>query len=251
VIYFDHNATSPLSRVARDAWISATERFPANPSSPHRLGSRAEAALDDARRTVAGQLGCSEFDIVWTSGATEANNAVFHHAAMSMEGEAWVSAIEHPSVLAAAQRWFPGKVRLLGVAPEGVIDLHQLADQLKSSRPSLVSAMAANNETGVQQPWREVLALCRQYDVPFACDAAQWIGKVASAGLGRMRLRCRLRAQVWRPTRRRIPQSPGFLPPALGGRPAGRRSTRGDGEPSWHVGHGGGLVGARVSDVAR
>jgi cysteine desulfurase len=170
--------------VARDAWNSATERFPANPSSPHRLGARAETALTAARQTVAAHLGCSAFDIVWTSGATEANNALFHHAAKTLKGELWISAIEHPSVLAAAQRWFPANLRRLEVTSDGVIDLDSLADQLKCARPAMISVMAANNEIGVLQPWREALGLCRDHGIPFACDAAQWVGKEPSLGLG-------------------------------------------------------------------
>jgi cysteine desulfurase len=184
VIYFDHNATSALSKTARDAWVSATEKYVANASSPHRLGARAEVALSTARQTTAGFLGCSEFDLVWTSGATEGNNAIFHHAAQNSEGEAWISAIEHPSAIAAAQRWFGKRLRFLNVTSDGVVDLDFLKDQLKQTRPVIVSIMAANNETGVLQPWKEALALCREFGVPFACDAAQWIGKEPSSRLG-------------------------------------------------------------------
>src|ERR1041384_180065 len=184
VLYFDHNATSPLSPTAREAWLAATEKHIGNPSSPHRLGSRAEVGLSTARQSAAAFLGCSEFDLVWTSGATEANNAVFFHASRAGEGEAWISAIEHPSVIAAARHWFGDKVRTLKVTPDGVIDLDFLRDQLKKTRPIIVAVMAANNETGVLQPWRETLEICREFEVPFACDAAQWIGKMPSAGLG-------------------------------------------------------------------
>lgn len=141
-------------------------------------------ALTDARRTIAGYLGCTEFDLVWTSGASEANNAVFFHAARTYSGEVWISAIEHPSAVAAAERWFPGKVRLLKVTSSGVVDLNHLAAELSRSRPALVGIMSANNETGVLQPWREALELCRNLEIPFACDAAQWVGKVESKGLG-------------------------------------------------------------------
>lgn len=182
--YFDHNATSPLSATARAAWLEAVERYPANPSSPHRLGGRAESALNDARHAVAGWLGCSAFDLVWTSGATEATNALFHHVAQTSAGEVWVSAIEHPCVLAAARRWTPDRLRTIPVDRDGVVNLDWLAGQLRHRRPALVALMAANNETGVLQPWREALNLCRQHETAFACDAAQWIGKRPAAGLG-------------------------------------------------------------------
>jgi len=184
VRYFDHNATSPMSAPARAAWLDAVERFPANPSSPHRLGARADAALTEARHTAAGWLRCSPFDLVWTGGATEANNAVFHHLAQASSGGVWVSSIEHPCVLAAARKWFGDRARFIPVTPDGIVDMDWLADQLVHQRPALVAIMAANNETGVLQPWREALAICRRHHVPFACDAAQWIGKLPAAGLG-------------------------------------------------------------------
>ena len=82
VLNFDQNATAPLSDAARTAWLEATERFPGNPSSPHRLGARADRALEEARERLAARLGCGAHEIVWTAGATEAvNTAVAHLAA--------------------------------------------------------------------------------------------------------------------------------------------------------------------------
>lgn len=182
--YFDHNATAPVSAAARAAWLAALERFPANPSSPHRLGARAAAALEAAARAVGGWLGCSPLDVVWTSGATEAANAVFHHLARAGADEVWVSALEHPCVLAAARRWLGQRVRLVPARPSGVADLDWLAEELRRRRPALVALMAANNENGVLQPWREALTLCRAHGVAFACDAAQWVGKLPAEGLG-------------------------------------------------------------------
>lgn len=182
--YFDHNATAPLSPAARAAWLQAVEQLAANPSSPHRLGGRAEAALEAARAAAAGWLGCSPLDLVWTSGATEAANALFYHYARTADGPAWVSAIEHPCVLAAARRWFGPRLGLLPVTPTGVLDLNGLAERLGRERPAVVAVMAANNETGVLQPWREALALCRQHGAPLVCDAAQWTGRLPASGLG-------------------------------------------------------------------
>lgn len=184
MLYFDHNATSPLIPAAREAWLDAVERFVGNPSSPHRLGARADAALTGAREKLAGWLGCAPDAIVWTSGATESNNAALQSAAAMSAGELWSSSIEHPCVNAAAGRYFPERTRHIPVNSDGVVEVGWLADALRKSRPALVAVMAANNETGVLQPWREVAALCREYDVPFFCDAAQWIGKLPAAGLG-------------------------------------------------------------------
>src|SRR6266567_4610593 len=186
VTYFDHNATSPVMPAARQAWLDATEQFIGNPSSPHRIGTRADAALSDARERLAAILSCDPLDIVWTSGATESNNAVLHHFARTLapKAEVWISAIEHPCVIQAAQHYFPRRRRLVPVTPDGIIDLDWLTVELSETRPGLVAVMAANNVTGVLQPWREALAICRQYKVPFFCDAVQWLGKIPAKGLG-------------------------------------------------------------------
>ena len=186
MIYFDHNATTPLHPAAREAWLAANETLIGNPSSPHRVGARSDAALSAARQKLAAILGCDALDIVWTSGATESNNAVLTHAARTLasDAEIWVSAIEHPSVLAPARHHFGERLRLMPVTRAGVLDLDWLETELKKRRPGLVALMAANNETGVLQPWSEALALCRSRGVTFFCDAVQWIGKLPSRGLG-------------------------------------------------------------------
>ena len=184
--YFDHNATAPVMPVARQAWLEATEKWIGNPSSLHRIGARADAALTEAREKLARLLGCDALDIVWTSGATEANNAVLHHFWRVLEPrtEIWISAIEHPCVIEAARQYFPQWRRLIPATRDGVIDLDWLASELAETRPGLVAVMAANNVTGVLQPWREALAMCRQYEVPFFSDAVQWLGKLPAKGLG-------------------------------------------------------------------
>jgi len=186
VTYFGRVATSPVFTAARQAWLDATEQFIGNPSSPHRIGARADAALTEAREKLAAMLACDPLDIVWTSGATESNNAVLHHFARTLAAgvEVWISAIEHSCVVEAAQHYFPRRRRLIPVTQEGIIDLDWLASELAETRPGLVAVMAANNVTGVLQPWREALAIFRQYKVPFFCDAVQWLGKMPAHGLG-------------------------------------------------------------------
>jgi cysteine desulfurase len=186
MLYFDHNATSPLHPAARQAWLDATERFIGNPSSLHRVGARADAALGQAREKLAAILGCHALDLVFTSGATESANTVFHHAARTLapDAEMWLSAIEHPCVTEAARLHFPKRHRFIPVTRDGLVDLDWLTKKLKRSRPGLLAVMAVNNETGVIQPGREILALCQECGVPFFCDAVQWIGKLAAGGLG-------------------------------------------------------------------
>jgi cysteine desulfurase len=186
MIYFDHNATTPMLPAARQAWLDATETFIGNPSSPHRIGGRADAAISKARDRLAEFLGCDALDITWTSGATESNNTVLHHFARTLpaDAEVWISAIEHPCVMASTKHYFAKRRRLIPVTRGGVVDLNWLTEELAHQRPGAVAIMAANNETGALQPWREALAICRQWGVPFFCDAAQWIGKMPAQGLG-------------------------------------------------------------------
>lgn len=171
---------------AKDAWLEATDRFIGNPSSPHRLGSRADAALSHARHSLAEFLECDPLDLIWTSSATESANSILHHFSRDLDSTTpvWISSIEHPCVLAAARRFFPSQLHLIPALPSGVVDLDWITDQLKRIRPGLIAVMAANNETGVLQPWPEVLKLCQSAGVPFFCDATQWIGKLPAAGLG-------------------------------------------------------------------
>jgi cysteine desulfurase len=186
VIYFDHNATTPLLSEARRAWLEAGEQFVGNPSSPHRLGSRADNALAEAREKLAALLGCHATQLVFTSGATESNNTVLHHYARTLpaDSEVWISAIEHPCVLEPAQFYFGSRLRLVPCSRDGVTSVEWLQREIKRARPGLVILMAANNETGALQPWGEVLQLCREHGVPFFCDAVQWLGKRPAHGLG-------------------------------------------------------------------
>jgi cysteine desulfurase len=185
MIYFDHNATAPLHPAARQAWLEASEKFIGNPSSPHRIGSRADTALQEARHKLAAIIGCTPQEIAWTSGATESNNQVFHHFASTLRADATVciSAIEHPSVAESAIHYFGARVRHIPVGRDGVVDMDWLGEELALRPPGLVAVMAANNVTGVIQPWERIAAECRDTGVPYFCDAVQWIGKETASQL--------------------------------------------------------------------
>ena len=187
MVYLDHNASSPLLPVARAAWLEAEERWPGNPSSQHRLGARAERALEEARVRVGAILGRDPDGIMWTSGATEACNTVLRDAAARDDGTqaVWISAVEHPAVVAAAHAYFGGRVVHIPVDRNGVTDVAWVEERLARERPGLVAVMAANNETGVIQPWRRVHELCVAREVAFFSDATQWCGRIAAVELGR------------------------------------------------------------------
>jgi len=169
--YFDHNATTPLSPAAREAYLDASERFWHNPSSLYREAAAARRALEDAREELAEIIGAAPDRIVFNSGATEGANAIFRH----FDGEkVATSAIEHPCVADAAP-----DATIIPCSAEGVSDAESIPDDAK-----LVSVMAANNENGVVQPWMEILTTCQSKGIPFHCDASQWLGKLPAERIG-------------------------------------------------------------------
>src|SRR5277367_3404502 len=186
MIYFDYNATAPVMLEAREAWLHVTEKLGGNPSSMHQFGTKAAIMLADAREKLAAVLGCHPLDLIWTSGATEANNTVMHHFARKLAPaeHIFVSAIEHPCVDDSSKHYFGKRVKNIPVTREGVVDMDWLTMELADARPGMVAVMAANNETGVIQPWQEILAMCQAYEVPFFTDAVQFIGKMPCKGVG-------------------------------------------------------------------
>ncbi|WP_397382084.1 cysteine desulfurase family protein [Prosthecobacter sp.] len=177
--YFDHNATTPLHPAAREAWLKASEKHWHNPSSLYRDAGLASQQLETARERLGTLMGAEAERIVFTSGATESNNALF--ASLPAEAVVVISAIEHPSVREAARG---RNVVELPVNEDGFVQANVLKLLIASKRPALVSVMAANNESGALQPWRELASLCREHGVLFHTDAAQWLGKLNATDLG-------------------------------------------------------------------
>ncbi len=177
--YFDHNATTPLHPAAHDAWLRASEKHWHNPSSLYRDAGLASQQLESARERLGTLIGAEAERIVFTSGATESNNALF--ASLPADALVVISAIEHPSVREAARS---RNVVELPVNAAGVVAVGELQKVIDSKRTALVSVMAANNESGAMQPWSEMAAICREHGVLFHTDAAQWIGKLDAANLG-------------------------------------------------------------------
>ncbi len=185
--YFDHNATTPMSEAARQAWLETAERHWQNPSGLYREAGEAKRVLEDWREALADHFGVDEAGrIVFTSGATEANNSVIAHFAGCLSGCLVTSEIEHPCVDAAVHRFLdPSSVRRLPTDfGTGAADLAPLKDWIAKGEVGAVSLMAANNETGALQAWAAAADLCREAGIPFHTDAAQWIGKLPVACLG-------------------------------------------------------------------
>lgn len=183
-IYLDGFATLPLADEARDAMLAAW-RLPGNGGSPNLSGERAAAIIDKGRRAVASLVDAAPSEIVFTSGATEANNIALlggsGAGARLMPGRdrVIVSAVEHKSVLEPAHilatRGF--RLSIVKVDRRGVVDLDHLAELLGPD-VLMVSIMAANNETGVVQPVAGAAALSRAAGALIHCDAAQAAGKI-------------------------------------------------------------------------
>jgi cysteine desulfurase len=181
-IYFDYNATTPLDPQVRAAMLPFLEEIWGNPSSVHQIGRRARALLDDARDRCAAVLGSKGSEVIFTSGGTESSNlAIFGTARLLREkGRHLItSSIEHHAVLHGfnyLERHEGFTVTRLPVDATGRVSVDDLRRALRPDT-TLVSVMAANNETGTLQPVAELGALCRERGIIFHTDAVQWFGK--------------------------------------------------------------------------
>jgi cysteine desulfurase len=180
-IYLDYNATTPAAEETISAmlpWLSV----PANPSSAHRLGDLAAAALADARCKVAAAVGTRPSRLTFTSGATESNNLVLATLAGAPAGRrcrVLVLSTEHKSVLetAKALRRHGWSIDIIPVSSDGVIDMGAFGELL-SDDVQLVSVQLVNNETGVVQPLEAVTDAAHAAGALVHTDASQALGKI-------------------------------------------------------------------------
>lgn len=181
-IYLDHNATTPIDPVAVEAMMPYLKGEFGNPSNGYPLGKRAKEGVEQARREVAGLLGCQLGEIIFTSGGSESNNMVLKgliNFADLAEFHIITSAIEHPAILNPALFLMElgVKVTILSVDRLGQVDPEDVRKAI-SSRTTLITLMLANNETGALQPIREISQIARDHNVLFHTDAAQAVGKI-------------------------------------------------------------------------
>ena len=183
-VYLDYHSTTPVDRRVLDEMLPwFTEKFGNPHSASHAYGREAEAAVEAARAEIAQLIGAEPREIVFTSGATEANNlavkgAARFHRALGRDRIVTV-ATEHKCVLESAKAMARegSRVTILPVDARGFVDLEALAQAI-DERTALVSVMAAHNEIGVLQPLAEIGALCRERGALFHSDVAQAVGKV-------------------------------------------------------------------------
>jgi len=183
-VYFDYNATTPLSPEAAESVVRATRDLFGNASSIHHFGQQAKAALDETRSAVAALLNADPSEVVFTSGGTESDNFAIRGAAEALEPTGRrhlvASAIEHEAVLntlkALARRGW--KTTLVPVDETGVVSPDRVREAVTTDT-ALVSVMHANNEIGTVQPIAEIAAVAHERGALMHTDAVQSAGKIA------------------------------------------------------------------------
>ena len=180
LIYFDYAATTPVDARVLEAMLPYFVETFGNPSSIHRYGQRAEAALETARETVAAVLHCRPDEIIFTSCGTESDNLALRGAAMARRAGTGATRIltsraEHHAVSKTAEHlehYHGFQVAWLETDETGMVT-PDAVEQAISEDTALVSVMAANNEIGTLNPVAEIAEVCRAHSVPFHTDAVQ------------------------------------------------------------------------------
>lgn len=182
-IYFDYNATTPLSKEVYDFYVKELAEY-ANGSSLHQEGREVAATIAKARQQIASLVHCEPEEIVFTSGGSESNNTVFNtmvELSKKRNNKVIVTtAIEHPCVLEASRRLesqFGFEVIYLPVDDAGIIDMESYKKALEK-KPLLVSIMTANNEIGTIQDIKSLCSMAHEAGALFHTDAVQAAGKI-------------------------------------------------------------------------
>ncbi|MCT7971977.1 IscS subfamily cysteine desulfurase [Laspinema olomoucense] len=182
-IYLDCHATTPVDQRVIQAMLPYFTDYFGNPASiNHQYGWEAEAAIQQARETLADAIHATPEEIIFTSGATEANNLAIKGVAESyfQKGRHIITVnTEHNAVLdpCAYLETLGFDITYLPVQPDGLLDLVELENAFRADTV-LVSIMAANNEIGVLQPLKKIGLMCKERGIIFHSDAAQGIGKI-------------------------------------------------------------------------
>ena len=179
MIYFDHNATTPLDHEVLEAMTPFLSSCYANPSSVHSEGRKARAAIDLAREQVARLVNAHPSQVIFTGGGTEANNLAIQGCVRGMAiGSLICSPIEHPSVRDVVKYLSASMQTAYLPVDSGGRVLTSNATLVADAKSSLVSLMLANNETGVIQPVAKVASHCKSLGYYIHTDAVQAAGKI-------------------------------------------------------------------------
>ena len=181
MIYLDYNATTPVLPEVLEAMMPYFTTEWGNPSSTYKFGYKIKSAIETAREQVADLIGAHPMEVIFTSCATESNNAAIHAALKANPNKRHIitSAVEHSSVLnyCMALETEGYRVTYLPVDREGSLKLADLENAI-TDETAVVSLMWANNETGVISPVQEMAEICQSRGVLYHCDAVQAAGKV-------------------------------------------------------------------------
>ena len=181
MIYFDHNATTPIIPEVRNVINEAMEKYWGNPSSAHSIGKEALRELGRARIRLAGLLDVKPSEIYFTSGGTEADNiALIGCMKQYPRSHMVISDIEHPAITKASNALLYEhdiQCTRIPVDGKGCVQVSRLAESLMD-RTKLISVMYANNEIGTIQPIKEIGELASKKNILFHSDAIQAFGKV-------------------------------------------------------------------------
>jgi cysteine desulfurase len=180
-IFFDSAATTQVFPEVAEAMCQSLLHNYGNPSSIHELGRHARVEVERSRRIVASLLNAQPGEIFFTSGGTEANNAILWGCCKDLGRHHFISSpLEHPSVLQALmalEKYMACRISYVNTDAKGIVDLVHLNHLLAANPNSVVSLMHANNEIGNILPVTQVGVLCKQYGALFHCDTVQTIGK--------------------------------------------------------------------------
>lgn len=179
-IYLDYAATTPIEKSVLEAMLPYFDEEFGNPSSVHKFGQQAEAAIEDARQRISDLMNCRPEEIIFTSGGSESDNLAIRGVALSEKRargatHILISPVEHHAVSVTARQlseWYGFELEFLPVDMHGMVDP---ADVKKYLRPdtAIVSVIYGNNEIGTINPIAEIGSLCRERGIPFHTDAVQ------------------------------------------------------------------------------
>ena len=183
IIYLDNASTSKVNPEVLESYNQITLKYFANASSIHKLGQESNRLLEKSREQILKLFNLTHHEVIFTSGATEANNLAIKGYAFANKGRGnhiITSATEHPSVLNTVKQLenYGFEITILPVNKEGVVEVNSLKEAIKDNT-ILVSIMSVNNETGVINPIKEMAELLKSYPkIAFHVDMTQAIGKV-------------------------------------------------------------------------
>ena len=181
-IYLDNAATTALRPEVVAEMISVLQNDYGNPSSSHGFGRSAKSKLELARKAIAQLLNVTAQEVIFTSGATEANNWILQNAVTNLKVKRIItSKIEHHAVLHAVeflQKEYNIQIDFVKIKSDGSIDINHLMELLSEDIPTLVSLMHVNNEIGTVLDLEEIAKICKQHSVYFHSDTVQSVGKM-------------------------------------------------------------------------